>query len=463
MSFPSAEEQEAGGGFTFLQLWYMLRAHQWLSIGIFVLMAGASFVAIKTMTKSYDATATLIVNADNTDPLAGRSSGGTGNFISTQVELIYNSVMLLPVIDRLKLRTDSRYTQGFVGDAKALNDMLLDKLRGAVYVRPGKGSQLLYISATAHDPVQAADIANAVADEYLLQTGQRINAPAVERATRYTAQLAELQQKVSQAQARVAAFRQRNGMTDLSNGASGDLESAELGNLQAQLLTAQNARRQLEAQRVDTRADSTEVLEAPEALALRAKLGELEGRMGQARATKGPRHPDILQLQSEIDATNKALQTAVRARYNSSALQLARARELEGKYQAAATAERKRLLDRRGIQDDGAALLLEQRLAEEAYAQALRGLDAVQFASAGNYQDVTLVSRAEPPLRANSSNKLKLFAMAIMASFALAVGGPFAYELFFNRRIRCRDDLERHFRVVMLAQFGRMPALPPAA
>jgi hypothetical protein len=44
-----------------------------------------------------------------------------------------------------------------------------------------------------------------------------------------------------------------------------------------------------------------------------------------------------------------------------------------------------------------------------------------------------------------------------MASFGLAVGGPFAYELLLNRRIRCRDDLERSFRIVLLAQFGPIP------
>jgi polysaccharide biosynthesis transport protein len=52
--------------------------------------------------------------------------------------------------------------------------------------------------------------------------------------------------------------------------------------------------------------------------------------------------------------------------------------------------------------------------------------------------------------------------MAVVASFALALGGPFVYELLLNRRIRCRDDLERHFRIMTLAQFGRMNPAPAA-
>jgi hypothetical protein len=53
---------------------------------------------------------------------------------------------------------------------------------------------------------------------------------------------------------------------------------------------------------------------------------------------------------------------------------------------------------------------------------------------------------------------MKLFMVAIVLAMGLAIGGPFAYELLLDRRIRCRDDLERSFRIVMLAQFGKAPA-----
>jgi polysaccharide biosynthesis transport protein len=446
MSFPPAEAEEAAGGFTLLQLWHMLRARLWLSVAIFVVMVGLAFVAIKMLPKSYEATAALIVNSDNTDPLAGRNQplGLTYTFFPTQVELINNNVVLRPVVDRLKLQSDRNFTGGFTGDPKALNDIVLANLRQSLKVQPGTGSQLLYISATTRIPAQAADIANAVAEEYLNQNSQRTNAPARERATRYAAQLAELKEKVDVAQAKVEDFRNRHAMADLKDGQNGDSEGSTLADLQEKLLLAQNSRRQLEGQQVTT-----------EAVSLRAALDGQEGQMAQARATLGPQHPRVLQLQSEIDATRRALA-------GNSTMQLDRARALESKYQVAVTEARNKLLQRRGLQDEGAELLLEQQAATETYSQALRGSDQVQFASVGNYKDVTLVSRAEPPVKASKPNKLKLLAMAILASLGLAVGIPFAYELLFNRRIRCRDDLERHFRVVMLAQFGPMDPAPVA-
>ncbi len=452
----STEEEESGGGFTIQQLWLMLRAHLWLSICAFVLLLALAFVGIKNLPKSYDATAALIVNSDNTDPLAGRNYpvSQSATFFATQLELINNSVMLLPVIERLHLQEDENFTGGYVGDPKTLADVVLTNLRSALTVNQGTGSQLLYISAGSRDPEQAAAIANAVAEEYLNQSRKRINAPAIERAERYSLQLAELKEKVDIAQAKVTEFREKYGMADLKDGGGGDSEGAALQDLQSKLLEAQNARRQLESRLGATGVEGA-TADGAEVVALRGKLATLESQLAEARTSLGGRHPRIIQLQTEIESTRAALQIGATTA-------LTRARELENKYQAAAAEERNKLLNRRTLQDQGAKLMLEQQTARDNYAEALRGLDQVQFASEGDYRDVTLVSRAEPPVLASRPNKLKLFLLAIVASFGLAVGGPFAYELLLDRRIRCRDDLERSFRIVMLAQFGPLPA-PRAA
>jgi len=35
-------------------------------------------------------------------------------------------------------------------------------------------------------------------------------------------------------------------------------------------------------------------------------------------------------------------------------------------------------------------------------------------------------------------------------------GVPFFYELLLDRRVRCRDDIERSLGIPVLAQFGRI-------
>jgi succinoglycan biosynthesis transport protein ExoP len=449
VSFAS-EEAESGGGFTILQLWLMVRAHLWLSMGLFVLLLALAFVAIKKLPKSYTATATLIVDMDKTDPLAGRnySAAQSNTFFPTQMELIYNSVMLMPVVDRLQLQKDSNFTRGFTGDPKTLNDVVLENLRGALGVKQGTGSQMLYISGSARNPQQSADIANAVADEYLKQSRQRINAPAKELADRYNAQVEELRKKAELAQAKVTEFREKTGMADLKDGQVGDAEGYALQDLESKLRESENSRRQLEARLGATGLEGASS-DGAEVVALRGKLAEVENQLTAASTRFGSQHPEIRKLRAERDSTLAALQS-------SAATALSRAKELEATYKAAASAEKARLLNRRIQSDEGTKLLMELQLANENYSKALGGVDQVQFASAGNYKDVTLVSAAEPPIKASKPNKMKMFLAALVASLGIALGGPFAYELLLDRRIRSRDDLERSFRIITLAQFDRV-------
>jgi succinoglycan biosynthesis transport protein ExoP len=445
------EEEESGGGFTIRQVWLMLRAHMWLSIGALVLLLALAYVVIKNLPKSYNAQATLIVNVDNTDPLAGRiyPVGQTGTFFPTQVELIYNSTMLLPVIDKLKLQNDRNFTGGFTGDPKTRTDIVLENLRSSLDVKQAPGSQLLNISAMAPHPEQAAAIANAVAEEYLKQSRERINAPAIEKAERYSGQIKELRDKEEAELAKLTAFREKHGIADLMDSQGGDSEGAALRELNQRLLEQDTSIRNLRARLGSTGMEGSSA-DGAEVVAMRAELGAIDSQLAQMRVTLGPNHPNVQQKVKERQAKEVALQ-----KHTTDAL--TRAEELRQEIQSAANSEEKRLLGFRKVQDEGAKLLLNYQVAKEAHANALRGQDAVEFAKAGDYKDVTMVSRAEPPVKSSKPNKKKLFLMAFVLSFGLAVGGPFAYELLLDRRIRCRDDLERSFRIVMLAEFGKMP------
>ncbi|MFL6604070.1 MAG: GumC family protein [Steroidobacteraceae bacterium] len=453
-------EESAAGGMSIAQIVCILRAYWRHSVVAVIALMLVSFGAIKLLPKSYAATATLIVNFENKDPLAGREfvGGGGNTYIPTQIELIMSQAVLGPVVERLKLTSDPEFTRGFSGSPAALKEVVVRNLRDKVQVQQGVSSQLLYITVSGKAPERVAELANSVADEYLRQQRQRTNGPAAERAERYSRQLAELRAKAIAAQDRVTEFRQQNGMTEVGAG-QGDIEGAALSDLQQKLEAAQNQRRELESRQISGTASSDVVLETASIVALRAKLGSLEGEMAEARTTLGPKHPKAVELQSQIDATRRSLAAEVQSISANSSVQLQRARDLEAKYQAAITVERTRLLQRRGLQDEEAKLLLELQSAQATYKKGLDGYDQIVFASSGNYSDVSLVSRADPPPKPDKPNKPKWFAIACLFSLGLGVAGPFGYELFLNRRLRCRDDLEKHFGMSVLAQLGPLPSL----
>jgi len=429
------------------QVTSILRSHlkrSLVTLPILVLVFGA---IIKILPHSYVATATLIVNQGNRNPLATPDGpvGFDNTFIPTQIELIQSPAVLRPVIDQLHLMSSPEWMAGYKGPPAALREAILTRLTNSLNVAQGAGSDLLYIAASAKYPDEAATIANAVAGQYLQLNRQRIDQPAMQSAQLYAKELEDLRQKTIQAQEQVTAFRQKNGMIDIAPGTGDETETA-LSDLEEKLLAAENQERNVEAQ-MQSQAWGIASQAAPGAGELGNKLSADETQLAKLRLTLGPRHPEVLALESQIAATKQAITSDL-------ASQLADARKLVAQYSAAVHDQRTTALGRRRVQDQGAKLLLELDSAEATYKRALDGYSQIQFASADSVSDVALVSRAVPPVKALKPNKSKYFLMACVLSLALAFGIPFAYELLLNRRLRCRDDLERNFGIPVLAQFG---------
>jgi polysaccharide biosynthesis transport protein len=449
-------EQVSHQGMSVAQFSAILRAY-WKQIAMITFaVASLGAVAIKFLPKTYTAMATLIVNSDVKDPLAGRDFPVEmiTSYVSTQIELMTSPIVLLPVIDRLKLMEDKDFTAGFSGSPAALREFVQKNLAAEIQVERGIGGQLLYVSASAKNAAKAADIANAVADVYIDQDRRRLNDPAGERAQRYTEELAELREKATIAQDKVTAFRKENGIGDM-NSASTGTEVQSLDTLHKQLLDTQDLRRSLEAKLSGQRAPADE---AAGSAALDAHLAQLV----QLRSTYGPQHPKIKEINEQIALTRQSLANANHAASAETEAELARTKELEHKYAQAVAEQEAKVLKLRQAQDEGSKLVLELESAKSVYKQALDGFDQIMFQAVASHTNVSVVSRAVPPLRASKPNKMKLMLVVLAAGFGLGVGMPLAYGLIVARRLRCRDDVERDFGIAVLAQLEVVPALVSA-
>jgi uncharacterized protein involved in exopolysaccharide biosynthesis len=461
LPFNAAYDPNQGVGMSLTQLLTILRAYWKLSLMIAFAVIFTTGVALKILPKTYTATATLIVNTENRDPLAGQQFPAEvlGNYVATQTELMLSPVILLQVVDRLNLTADSRYTAGLRStDPTAKREYAEKNLAEDLLIETGRGGQLLYISASSPDTAKAANIANAVADVYLEQQKQRITQPAGERAQRYSEELAELRDKAAAAQDKVTEYRKRNGITDVGT-ANGDTAMLGLVNLQAKLLEAQSQRRALEAKRTGAQSTTDEALASTQVTGLKSQIADLEAQLAQKSATLGARHPQVLELTSRLEATRRSLNAALATLSQNNSTELVRARELEDTLTRAVADERQRVLGLHQLEGEGEKLTLELESAQAVYKRALDGYDQIMFASVGHNNNVTFISRATPPLKPSKPNKLKVLALGLFMGIALGVVGPLGYELLVNRRLRCRDDLERDFGIPVLAQFERIPAV----
>jgi len=456
-------EHDPQAGLSATQALTIVRAHLKLSAIIILAIVLVAAAFLKSMPKKYVAMATLIVNTDSKDPLAGQDFpvNALTNYVATQTELILSPVVLLPVVDRLKLTQDAAYTAGFSGGSvDELREYVEKSLAASLQVDTGRGGELLYVSASAKDPVKAADIANAVADVYLDQERRRVNDPAGERAQRYSEELAELRAKATAAQDRVTEFRQRSGITNVV-AANNDTEIQALTSLETQLLAAQDQRRALEAKQSVAPAPTDDAVASTQITLAQTQLDTLEAQLVQQSSTLGPRHPAVVELNARIGLARLTLDKAKRAYSDGNATALTQARNLEEKLTRAVADQRVKVLALRQFQDEGAKLTLELESAQAVYKRALDGYDQIMFASAGNFTNVSFISRATPALKPSNSNKMKFLAVAIVAALGLGLGAPLGYELLVNRRLRCRDDFERDFGIPVLAQFDAIS--PPGS
>lgn len=450
---PAIPQAYAHPGMSVAQVLAILRANWKIgaALGLFVFLAFSVMVILKP--KAYGATATLQVNYEINDPLGGKEFPVAliGGYIATQMELLSGPVVLDVVVDKLKLYDNKHFVANMKLPEDARRTAAEKTLEKYIAVDQGKyGSQLIFVRYTASEPGEAAEIANAVADVY---TSRAYQTPALqqnaEAAQRYNEQLKELKQKVDVAQNDLADFHKRTG---LIVGDGGDVEMAALSNLESQLQDARNKRRQAEAVATTKRA-SAEMQGSVAVQNLRAQLRLYETRMQEYRATDGPKNPRVVELQAQIDATKKAIDEETRIDLGDSDAQLQSARALEAKLQRASDEQRGRVIVERQLKEEREKYKTNLELAQTAYRRALDSYEQITRDSSSKYQGINLISRATPPTQATGSRTRVGLVVALVAGLMFGLASAFAWGLV-DRRVRCRDDIEREYGIPVIAEFG---------
>jgi uncharacterized protein involved in exopolysaccharide biosynthesis len=453
------QQPESQSGMSLAQVMTILSAHWKMSVAILVAVLLGALVLSKVLPRTYVAISTLMVNSPMNDPLAGgeqmqTAAGFLPNYVATQIDLVQSSDVLDAVIDRLDLSSDPEYASGNKGGTTGLREWVETKLRKNLEIEQGKGgSQLIYVTASAPNPVQAADIANAVAEAFTSQQDQRMNGPASDRAKRYAEELADLKKKVSAAQDAASQFRNRSGTIDLDTKV--DVEMDKLTNLEHRLLEVRNSQRSNLARTAGNQEVSAAAMGSQTVRTLREEDARLRSKMAQLRTSLGPNHPQIIELQSQIDANSRSLSAALASFANATSSDIAVSSSEVASLEKTVNEQREKVLEGRRFRDEGAKYQLELESAQTAYKRALDGYDQIMFVHSTN---INIAGRARPPVKADKPNVVKFVSLGIVLGILLGLVVPFVYELL-NRRVRCRDDLERDFGIPVLIE---LPAIEPA-
>src|SRR5947209_6016666 len=280
-------------------------------------------VYLARTTPLYTATAQVLLERPAKAPTDTGSSDYNGygdySFIENQLAIIRSDPLLRRVVVKERLAeprppakeaqsTDAAKESSAAAEEQSILDVI-NGLRGALAVARSGQALVLSISVTSTDPAKAAQLANAVANAYVVNQLDARFESAKQASAWLSDRLVELRQQLRDSEEAVTKFRSEHGMA--RSGPTIALNDQQLADLNSKLLAARTDAAEKKT-RVDFLADVArgkktldslpDILQAKGSdviVALRGKLAEASQREADLLARYSSRHPAVVNVEAE--------------------------------------------------------------------------------------------------------------------------------------------------------------------
>ena len=254
--------------------------------------------------------------------------------VENQVRVLLSNNVARRVVERLHLDRDPDFTgSGFsIFDPRATvralfgarsaaeHDPALEALNALKKRIRSKRVDRTYVvdaSVWADSPHRSVEIANALLDSFMEEQSAGRAEAARRVSTSLNARLAELRERVQQAEQRVEDYKKAHNLLSSSGTLVNERQLTEINSqlVLARTRTAEARARYekiMEAQR--GRADPGAIGEAVGSAtitALRTQLGEIARREGEINATLGARHPAVIEIASQASRIRRMIEEEV--------------------------------------------------------------------------------------------------------------------------------------------------------
>lgn len=310
-----------------LMLW---RKKRWIILPT-ILAAIASFLIVNMMTPRYRSETRVLI--ENQETAFNRPEGdrnGERNAtlvdpeaVQSQVQLIQSRDLARKVVYSLKLNELKEFNSesggriilnavlSLVGMGRdpskmSVEERVLDRFVERLAVYPIEKSRVIGIDFQSENPELAAQVANAVANEYL--SFQRINkSGAMKQTSQWLAtEIESLRGRVAEAEAKVEQFRSKSNLYVGNN--NNQLGTQTLGELNTQIVTARAQKSDFEARARLIRGvlksgkaiEFSEILNSDLMRRLSEQRAALRAQLAEQSSTLLPLHPRIKELNAQI-------------------------------------------------------------------------------------------------------------------------------------------------------------------
>ncbi|MGF6274136.1 succinoglycan biosynthesis transport protein ExoP [Massilia sp. UYP11] len=415
--------------------------------------------------KTYAATASVLLNYKGVDPLTGLTMPGQlmPGYMATQMDIIGSKNVALRVVDTLRLASSPAALRQFQEASEGrgtVRDWLADLLLQKLEIMPSRESSVVEISFSGADPVFAAAVANAFAEEYRRVGVQLKTEPAKNASLYFNEQTRQLRDNLEAAQARLSKYQQEKGIVSLDNNRV-DVELSRLNDLAAQLVVAQAAAMEAGSREraAGAAVDSPDVADNALIQNLRMNLASAEAKLAEAGARFGRNHPQYQAAAAEAGKLRAELGSALGSVTRSVGANAEVYRQREAQLRSELAAQKARVLELNRTRDELGPLLKDLEGAQRAFDSASQRHAQTRIEAQSEQSDVSVLNPAVPPTTPSGPRILLNTLAGIVLGAVLGVGVALLLELL-ARPVRSSNDLHDLLGIPVLGAIAWQP--PPA-
>lgn len=420
-----------------------LRARYRLLLLIMVATVVATIIVSMLVPKTYVAKVSLLL--DSKDEQSIRSTNGPpererAGYLQTQVDIVTSPTVARRVISELKLADNPEFRAKFesLGSQGNIEDWLAEAMIKRLKADTSQSS-ILQLSYASSESRTAARIANAFAKSYMdTVLDLRVN-PTRMNSIWFNDQLKELRENMEKAQARLLAYQREHRI--IGNDERLDVETIQLSELASQIVRARDPEL---AARVNSGAEGMADPEARAAAGavpgLRAELARAEARLREISSEFGPRHPQYIRQNNEVESLRGRIQSASRHAAVSSALAAERYRQSREKLIGELDEQRERVFKIKEARNQMASYSYDAAVAQRIYETAMQSFLTASIDSRALQTNVRVLNPATPPILPKSPKIPLNIALSVVIGLLLGLATVYLLEMI-EQRVRQLEDL----------------------
>lgn len=447
---------------SFVQFLAILRARWKVALAVFASILLVALAVGLLQRKNYTASATVVVDASKPDPLAAVLYPGGMNpgVIATQIDVIQSDRVALKVVRNLRLAENPQIreqwqeaTEGVGSIEQWLATTVFQK---NLDVRPSRESNVITITYKAPDPQFAAGVANAFVQAYLETNVEMRVEPAKLYSSFFDQRAKEARDALEKAQSALSEFQKDKGI--IATDERLDVENARLSELSSQYVALQSLASDSVSRQAAARGQGAdrmqEVLSNPLIAGLKADQARQDARLKELSARLGDRNPQVVETRANLAELKARIDNETAKVASSLGIANSINQQRAGGIKAALEEQRSKVLQMKAVRDEGGVLVRDVENAQRSYDQIMQRLNQTTMESLATQSNVSVLSRAVPPVEASSPKLLLNMAVALFLGTLLSIGLVILLEML-NRRVRSVEDVAQ---AVSLPIIGVLPS-----